>query len=89
MSTRIAPDERYEAMKTVADWNWWFGMNGTEPHSIAGLVTNLGNTYCAKCVSHVNVFELSDTAKFIHADERFCGVCHGCAVSICNCKIEG
>ena len=79
----------YQEMKTIADWNWWFGMNGTQPYSIAGLVTNTGSTYCANCVSHVHVFELSDTAKFIYADEDFCDICVGCSASICtNCDGE-
>lgn len=85
----ITKDERYPAMKTVDDWNWWFNMNGTEPHSIVALVTNLGNTYCANCVSHVHVFELSDTARFIYAGDDFCDTCVGCSASICtNCDGE-
>jgi hypothetical protein len=85
----ITHDERYPAMKTVADWNWWFGMHGTQPYTIIGLVTQTNTTYCANCASHVEVFDLDKDARFIFDyNKRFCGVCHGCYVSICNCKIE-
>jgi len=78
MNTLTAPDTRYPEMKTIADWNWWFGMNGTESYSIVGLTTNTGNTYCSNCVSHVHVFEVSDTAKVVYASDNYQGTCPSC-----------
>lgn len=72
-------------MSTLTDYNW---RNANQPYTIAGIVTQTGNTYCAECAGHVNVWELADGVSPIFTDMDFCGVCHGCYVSICNCKIE-
>lgn len=68
----------YQEMKTIADWNWWFGMNGTEPYTIVGITTQTGKKYCAKCTSHVNVFELGEGVSPIYKDDNFQGTCFGC-----------
>ena len=71
---------------TIADYN--FGA-GNQPFALSGIITQSGNTYCANCAGHVSIFGMDVRIGVIFKDDSFCGVCHGCYVSICNCKIEG
>ena len=68
-------------MNTLTDYN---RRNALQPYTIAGIITQLGNTYCTKCAGHVNVWELADDVSVIFTDMDFCGTCHGCSASICN-----
>lgn len=76
--------------ETISDYNW---RTAGQPYAIAGLVTNLGNIYCADCASHVLHSSMDEEITVIFADADFCGTCNGCDkvmnASCHSCKIAG